>query len=273
MLSKWLQHQPRSVPTYKFSVSDITEASALSEELLSFIAKEVVVAHGSPVMIKQECKKLLAHARDLKLNVIKDYIEREVLPAESRPQIRSGNFGEILAAVYLVEFEGFWFPIYKLRYREKKDWSIRLTDLCLIKREGVRRPLLCFGEVKTKAVNCNVNLGVEGHDSLAKDNALEDPEVLRFIGTHLYEMGKLEEADFISDIRLNLREYDRRHDLFIVHNKEHWKEEVLDNLENHDLNKNLINFSVKIVLISELKEVIDNVYARAWKAAEVMVHE
>jgi len=258
---------------YKFPVIDVIEGVEITEDILDYLAREIVLAHGSPTMIKHECRRLIADVKNVKLNVVKDYIEQEILPSIDRPQARIGNFGEILAAIFLVESEGFWFPIYKLRYREKKDWSMRLTDLCLVKKVGVTKPLFCFGEVKTKSVSCNVKLGVEGHDSLAKDNALEDPEVLRFLCTQLYEMGKLDEAFFLSEIRLDLTPYDTRHDLFLIHNKEDWREEILEKLANHGLNKNLIDFSVKVILISQLKNVIDKAYARAWLAAEVMINE
>jgi hypothetical protein len=171
-----------------------------------------------------------------------------------------------------MEFEGFWLPIYKLRFREKKNWAMRLTDLCLIKVDGLSKPFVCYGEVKTKSAGCNRQLAVDGHSSLAKDDALANPEILHFICTRLYETGQQEEGDFLSRLRLRKLEYDQRHDLFLVHNRNNWSEEILDNLEACDLDERLVDFSVKVVLITELRGVIDSAYARAWIGAEEIVN-
>jgi hypothetical protein len=272
MINTWLKAQIRK-GGYSFSVIDITEEVVITDDILNALAKQLITASSSPVMIKRECRKLIEDSSRLKLDVIREYVEKEVLPNANRISTRVGNFGEILAAIILIEFEQFWLPIYKLRFREKKDWSMRLTDLCLIKKHTSIKPLVCFGEVKTKSSACDTQIGIKGHDSLAKDNALEDPGGLHFLCTHLYEMGKYDEADFLSDIRLGRIAYDFRHDLFIIHNKEDWQEKILENLNNHDLDKRLVDFSVKVVLISQLREVIDQVYERAWRAAEEVIDE
>jgi hypothetical protein len=273
MLHDWLTYQKRIPSAYKFAVADIVESSDPGDELLDYLARELVVAHGSPRMIRTEYEILLEDAEEAELDILRKYIEEEVLPANSRISTRIGNFGEILAAKFLMEFEGFWLPIYKLRFREKRDWSMRLTDLCLIKTDGLPRPFVSYGEVKTKSAGCNLQLGVEGHASLAKDDALANPEILHFICTWLYETGQQEEGDFLSRIRLGKLEYDTRHDLFLVHDRRCWSEEILDNLEACELDGRLVDFSVKIVLIAELRRVIDAAYARAWECAGGIVNE
>ena len=271
MLCKWLTCQERNLSNYKFAVLDIAESSTPDDEVLDWLAHELVLAHGSPRMIKAEYEILLEDAEKVGLDILKKYIEEEVLPARDRIPTRVGNFGEVLAAKCLMEFDGFWLPIYKLRFREK-DWAMRLTDLCLIKVDGLARPFVCYGEVKTKSAGCNLQLAVEGHASLAKDDALANPEILHFICIWLYETGQHEEGDFLSRIRLGKLQYDKRHDLFLVHNRDNWSEEILDNLEVCDLDERLANFSVKVVLIAELRRVIDSAYARAWIGAEEIVN-
>ncbi len=148
---------------------------------------------------------------------------------------------------------------------------MRLTDLCVIKKDAVPRPLVCYGEVKTKTSGCNRKLAVEGHESFRKDDALEEPEILRFICTWLYETSRFDEADFFSRIRLGKIRYDKRHDLFLVHDLGNWTEEILDNLEVCDLDERLVDFSVKIVLIDGLRTVIDTAYDRAWMELEEII--
>jgi len=272
MLYKWLTYQERNPSNYKFAVLDVVESSNPDDEILDYLAHELVLAHGSPRMIKTEYEILLEDAEEVKLDILKTYIEEEILPAKDRISTRIGNFGEILAAKFLMEFEGFWLPIYKLRFREKKNWAMRLTDLCLIKVDDLPKPFVCYGEVKTKSAGCNLQLAVEGHSSLAKDDALANPEILHFICVWLYETGQHKAGDFLSRIRLGKLEYDKRHDLFLVHNRDDWSEEILDNLEACDLDERLVDFSVKVVLIAELKWVIDSAYARAWIGVEEIVN-
>jgi hypothetical protein len=223
-------------------------------------------------MIRSECHILLEDTKEVKLEMIQKYIEEHVLPDKDRVMTRVGNFGEVLAANLLVEFEGFWFPIYKLRFREKRNWSVRLTDICLIKTDSLPRPLICYGEAKTKTVGYNLQIAVEGHNSLGKDDALDNPEILRFICTWLYETGMLQEAEFFSKLRLGKLAYDTRHDLFLVHSKETWTDRVLERLHALDIDPRLVDFSVKVLLIENLGVVIDKAYERCSMSAEELVN-
>lgn len=281
MLSNWLTLNERNPSPFRFGVIDITETtrpnvSDPDDEIINYLANRLLLAHRDPEMIKRECQILLEDVEALDLDVIKKYVEEEVLPTQERGFKLStwiGNFGEILAAQFLIETEGFWFPIYKLRFREKRTWAMQLTDLCLIKVDGLTKPLVCYGEVKTKSSACDLELGRKGHDSLVKDDALQKPEILRFVCSLLYSMGKYKEAEFISRLRLGRLEYDRKHLLFLVHEQTIWDEEILDNLQTHKLSSDLVGFSVNVVLIQQLRQIIDESYARAWQGVEVLFNE
>jgi len=152
---------------------------------------------------------------------------------------------------------------------------MRLTDLCLIKKVDGTNPLVCYGEVKTISGSCNKDIAIDGHDSLVKGEAkdiLSEPEVLHFISTILVATNRYEEARFISQISLRNIEYDKRYDLFIIHAKEIWTDEILDRLEGYPLDQRLINFSTKIVLISQLRELIDGVYDRSTTATKALIN-
>jgi len=292
-ISEWLAPHKRTHCDYKFAVIDVTEACDVSDEIRHYLARQLVLAHGNPGMIKAECQKLLDDARELELEniehclqkavladwdqtqkrILENYLEHEILPSTEKVITRIGNFGEVIAALFLIEFEGFWFPIYKLRYREKKDWASRLTDLCLIKIVNDQNPLICYGEVKTHSSKCDKKLGIQGHDSLSKDDALNNPEILRFISTRLYESGRFDEASFISDLRLGRTRYNRRHDLYLIHDSATWSEEILERLHAHDLDKSLADFSVRVLLIRELRGLIDRTYECSWIAAKDIVDE
>src|SRR6266516_3172854 len=265
MLGKLLIQQVRHPLVYKFPVTDVTELAVPNDSTMDYLALALLLAHGNPQQIRDQYKLLLEEAEDNSLNILKKYLEDHIFPGEKRISVRIGNFGEVLASTFLIEFENFWFPIYKLRFREKKDWAMRLTDLCLIKRLDRANPLVCYGEVKTISGECDKNIAIKGHNSLvlgeAKD-VLSNPEILHFISTILYETHRFEEACFISGVELGTIKYDKRHDLIIIHSRERWTEEILHRLEGQSLDQRLVDFSIKIVLISQLRRLIDTVYDR-----------
>ena len=57
-----------------------------------------------------------------------------------------------------------------------------------------------------------------------------------------------------------------------MHEQTTWKDEILDKLDAHPLDSRLANFCVSVVLIRQLKEVIDESYTRAWKGAEEIIN-
>ena len=288
MLNGWFQATTRQSCSYKFKVKDIKEAvlpnlSDPEDKLVNEFSRHLLLAHANPVMIKKECEILLEDLQNLNLKIIQDkvekiiknHVETEILPSNEKGFKLSawiGNFGETLASRILIDSENFRFPIYKLRFREKREWAMKLTDLCLIKETGLAKPLICYGEVKTKSSACDKKLGIEGHDSLVKDDALQDLEILKFYCTILYESKEFDQAEFFSKIRFGKIDYDKQHRLFIVHEENTWDEEVLSNLNNHNLSPSLIDFSVNVVLVNQLRKVIDESYARSWKSVESILN-
>lgn len=269
MLHKWLTYQIRIPSTYTFPVTDVTEMISAEENMITYLAREILLAHGNPAVIIKDCRKRLANViedTDTSLDVIKEYLQNYILPNTNQKSVEVGNFGEILAYRLLIEYEQFWFPIYKLRLREKKNWSMRLTDLCVIKVQDMPRPLVCYVEVKTKSSSCNIKLALEGHESLRKSlegkGSLSNGEILHFMQNRLIEMGMVKEADFLGDIKLGEISYDIRHDLFLIHNKEKWTDEILDKLEASTIDPRLLGFSLKAVRIAQLRKVIDAAYDR-----------
>ena len=285
MLNGWFQATTRQSCSYKFKVKDIKEATSPNlsdpeDKLVNEFSRHLLLAHGNPVMIKKECEILLEGLQDLDLKMIKDqiiknYVKSEILPSNEKGFKLStwiGNFGETLASHLLIDSEDFWFPIYKLRFREKREWAMKLTDLCLIKVTCLAKPLICYGEVKTKSSTCDKEVGIKGHDSLVKDDALQNLEILRFFCNILYDRQEFDEAEFFSQIRLGKIDYDKQHRLFIIHEENTWDEAILSNLNNHNLSPSLIDFSVNVVLVNQLRKVIDESYTRSWKSVESILN-
>lgn len=274
MISSWIACTGLIANSHQFLIRNFGVSSSPTHEAISEISAELVRAHSSPQMVRNELKYLCAAADHAQLDIVRDYVENEILPNKERVITRIGNFGEVIAAQLLVELDDFWFPIYKLRFREKKDWAIRLTDLFLIRRAGSSGPTVCFGEVKTKSSTCDKDIGKKGHDSLAKDDALDSsPEILHFVCRMLYEAGRHDEADLISKIRLGIASYSRRHELFILHEEKTWDDEIIERLDSHTIDPRLVNFTVNIIRISQLRDLIDTCYEHAWANIQEILDE
>lgn len=261
MLSNWLSYIDRENSDYEFAVVDVAERMSPGAEVMEHLAQQLLIAHIDPQMLREDCLQAVC---SLGLDDIREYvegrIENEVFPDKDRVSTRVGNFGEVLAAYLLTTFEDFWLPIYKLRFREKRNWAMRLTDLCLVKKDSVDKPLVCYGEVKTRSARCDLKLGVKAYCGLVRDDALSNPEILNFVCHRLYDRNMYEEWKFLSRIRRDEVDYDRRHDLFLVHAAHSWDERILDNLRDCEP-EGLLDPSVKVVLIADLRQLIDEAYA------------
>lgn len=278
MLKNWLNSVARQpCPYQKFQVTEITELQQIDlsnpfDENVTYIGRLLVEYHGDPQLIADDLAMLAQDSGSVGLNLVKEYIEKRILPKPTANITRIGNWGEILASQCMVEFNEYSFPVYKLRFREKRNWAMRLTDLFLIKFPSSGNPIICYGEVKTRSKlkygKRVKRVAIEAHDSLKKDDALTDPEILTFLRSLLYLNKRRREALFLGQIQNRLTPYEVTHMLFLVHESEIWKEEILEELEKHQIDNRLQNLSVVILRVTNLGQLIDIAYQNAWRAVE-----
>jgi hypothetical protein len=261
-------------PYKKFGLTDLSEhlvinPNNLDDPIVSYIGNLLINSHGDPRMIADDIAMLLEDTEMLKLDIVEAHIKNNVLPGKDKQSTRIGNFGEILAVQCLIDFEDFEFPIYKLRYREKRNWAMRLTDLFLVKKQNNGRMLICYGEVKTRSgvsyTSSIKKVAIDAHESLKKDDSVANPEILAFARNILYAQGKVEEAQILGKIQLKKIKYDVIHILFLIHDNSNWKEEILTELEQHDIDQRLENLNVNVLRINKLRKLIDQTYENAWR--------
>ncbi|MBI5841736.1 MAG: DUF1837 domain-containing protein [Chloroflexi bacterium] len=271
VLVEWLKSQQRDANPFKFRVVDIREGNPPTPELIDFLSEEYIVANISPKALKIALSKLKDDCGELNLQKFQEFVEGN-LTGEEKISTLVGSFGEIISTIYLVQFEKYWLPVYKLRYREKKNWAMRMTDVFVVNTEDIKKPIVSYGEVKTNTSGYKGNIGVEGHDSIKRDNALENPDILRFIINTLCDQNKEDEASFFIEIQLKMANYEIKHKLFLVHDTKFWKDEILENLDACELDSALQDFTVYAVLIDNLKTVIDESFKNSWREAEVIAN-
>lgn len=97
---------------------------------------------------------LLESMRDTGIQSGIEFLRSVVYP--KNPKFRSGDFGEILVAEYLMYAETFWVPTLSLRYSEKatSEESVKGSDIIAIRFEfnsnqESSKDVLCICEVKT----------------------------------------------------------------------------------------------------------------------------
>jgi hypothetical protein len=268
---EWLKSKQRDINPFKFRVVNIWEENSPTPETINFLSEEYIVANISPKALKIALGKLKDDCGELNLQKFQKFIEVN-LTDEDKISTLVGSFGEIISTVYLVQFEKYWLPVYKLRYREKKNWAMRMTDIFVINTEDNNKPIVCYGEVKTNTSGYKANIGLEGHNSIKKDNALENPDILRFVINTLCNQGREDKASFFIDIQLKMINYETKHKLFLVHDAKFWKEEILENLNACELDSALQDFTVYIFLINNLKTLIDESFKNSWREAEVIAN-
>ncbi|WP_176552724.1 Hachiman antiphage defense system protein HamA [Levilactobacillus brevis] len=107
---------------------------------------------------------LLEGMEDIGENEPIDFLKEMIYPENKK--FKSGDFGEILVAEYLMYTENFWVPTLSLRYSEKsnKEESTKGSDIIAIRfdqdpaHESVY-DLLCIGEVKTGSTSTSTIRG------------------------------------------------------------------------------------------------------------------
>ncbi len=271
VLADWLKSQQRDTNPFKFRVVDISEEISPTSETINLLSEEYMVANISPKVLKMALGKLKDDCGELNLQEFQKYI-KDNLTDEGETSTLVGSFGEIISTIYLVQFEKYWLPVYKLRYREKKNWAMRMTDVFVVNTNDNKKPIVSYGEVKTNTSGYQGSIGIKGHNSIKRDNALENPDILRFIINTLSDQGKEIEASFFMDIQLNKVHYEIKHKLFLIHDTRFWKEKILENLNAIELDSALQDFTVYPVLIDDLRALIDDSFKNSWRAAEVIAN-
>jgi len=255
VLLEWLNIAKRNPNPYKFQVIDISENDIDRERVAKFCAEELITAFRSLEFLSDILKKY-------RESVLLDYIRNNIFASEGTGTW-FGDFGEVLCTAILRDCDGHIVPIYKLRGREKQNWPMRLTDILTYKKKVGDGLLIYFSEVKTRNIR---NVGrdiIEAKKDYKKlQNALENPkpEVIEFIMRRLHNIGEYEKADLFMKIYFGDIRPDKYFILFLVYEPRAWDEAILTNLNAEFNSSDSSRFEARVVLISQLRELIRNSY-------------
>lgn len=251
MIKAWLRNVQFQNASYSFPVGYQEEGPVQRDDLLAYLGNEV-----SSNLIDPEYLKQIAEIAGL--TTVRQYLDEYVITNVT--STKNGDFGEILGSLMLREKEDYLIPIHKLRYRETKNWSPRLTDILALKVSDDIVQLVCYAEVKTRTKPDN-GAGKEGYERLKKDSEVPHPEILHFVSARLWDTKNWPVLKLILQVFSSRADYVREFRLFLIYDRDAWRAKVLDAIE--EVQPDINNFSVQVVLLSSLQCLIDDCYSKA----------
>lgn len=272
MLKIWIEENKIEKPDYpnKMDFYKFQEKIEINAEIKKNIAKRVLLSLEDPNYLK-------FRFNNLNSDKIKEYLLESILPDKNAPFYpQKSIWGEIISVEILNVFRSHLIPIYKLRYKEKKDQAMRgKADVVTYYFDG--SPLIIsFTEVKTKGNIKDKSFKkykeeIEKAEKGLLGNNVEKPEILEYICKRLYDEEKFTLLQKFDYAFKNPRSYKKEFHIFMVMEKNRWCEQIIDFFK--EKNTALPNLTINIVLINSLNELIDETYEIILNIAEEVIND
>lgn len=153
------------------------------------------------------------------------YLRQRKLTADARA--RMADFGEISAGRLLEHFEGLARPIEKLRYKDRNDLPLHLTDILCARMNNGTIEEFVFAEVKAGATRPHRDLGKKALRSIVSDWQSEMPEILYFVLEKLCLEGRNHDQAAFEDAMFRAEPMPRTFRVVLVFDGAIWDENVL----------------------------------------------
>ena len=174
---------------------------------------------------------------------------------------RVGDFGEVLAGAAICENESLTQLVQKLRYRERADWPMRLTDVFSVRVEGADITAFCFTSVKSGVTHPAATVGVEGYKQLLDDSKSEHPEILHFVSENLFRQDLWEELLRLEQAMTSDSPTPKIYRLALIFDRDQWREDILTELGESE--QTLDDFVVYAVLLERMRDIVEASYSLA----------
>ena len=197
------------------------------------------------------------------LTAAADYFEAHVASSEN---VRIGDFGEVVAGHLLENEEQLARPIEKLRYRESRDWPMKLTDVFCVRVEGDRIVGFVFGEAKAGTTPPRGSLGKDAYRQIHRDIEGEEPQILFFTLDRLLDTLDPKAYAQLDDAMQRMPPVPRALRLVFVFDEDSWRESVLsaleDGIESEEV-RLVDDFKCYLLTRGSLRNVITDAYVEA----------
>lgn len=265
MINKWLKEAKRiNAHHTKFAVIDLTENNMREElkELKIFLANRILIHLDYPERLKRIY-------RDKPNDKLRKHVSDLILPNKNVSFNPEQSFlGEILTAEILEKIRKAILPIYKLRYKELRNSAMRGKADVIACRILANRPIIIFAEVKSK-INYDKKIAKKAYEGLVLNN-VEVPEIVDYISRRLEDRDEYNLVNLFDKAIRDPKSYSKDFHIFLIFEKNKWKEEVLEILDTIEVV--LPDLTLNVVLISSLKNLIKETYSLVPEVAEEIVY-
>lgn len=265
MINEWLKEVKRINTHYsKFSVIDLTENDTQEDlkELKKFLANLILIHLDYPERLKRIY-------RDKPNDELRKHVSDCILPNKNVSFNPEQSFlGEILTAEILKKIRKAILPIYKLRYKELKNSAMRGKADVIACRILADKPVIIFTEVKSK-VTYDKEIAKKAYEGLVLNN-VKVPEIVDYISKILENDDEYNLASLFDKAIVDPESYSKDFHIFLIFEKGKWKEDILKNL--NDIEIELPNLTLDVVLINSLEDLIEETYSLVPEVAEEIVY-
>ena len=268
MLRLWIEENKKEEATYpiKMEFYEYQEKIEITDEIKKDISKRVLFGLANPGYLKRKFNNLNS-------NGIRKYLINSVLPdKKERFYPQKSMWGEIISAEILNVFRKHLIPIYKLRYKEKKNQAMRgVADVVTYYWDPL---IIAFTEVKTKGgiqQVYNYKKEIQNAEKSLSNNNVEQPEILDYISKRLYDEKNYDLQDVFDEAFNNSDSYKKEFHIFMIMEKNSWNEQIIDFFKEESTE--LPNLTIDIVLINSLNELIDETYECILNIAEDLIND
>ena len=188
----------------------------------------------------------------------------------SSPNIRIGDFGEVVAGHLLEDAEEVVRPIDKLRYRESPDWPMKLTDVFCVRIDAGSIVSFIFGEAKTGTTTPTTSLGRDAYRQIYKDVENDEPQILFFTLDRLLDLQDNTTYLLLEEAIYRTPPVPRALRLIFIFDEEAWRETVLSGLHDAFESGDIVlvdDFKCYLLTHDRLREVITDSYIEAERLA------
>lgn len=282
MIHKWFSEENKEGYFQPFIIKDISEndITEIKEELIEYLGKALLI-HLVDIFSWKE--SYIDEDKSLFHEDLQNYVlctDQDQLGLNTR----QGDWAEVISAEILEKNRGFILPIYKLRWKETKDKSMRgKADVvvCDIKNVKETNPkfTIVFTEVKSKIRYTSpsevesISKNACEHLSCVEDT--KKPEIVNFIWDKLRVTNQGEPdynlLDLFDRARKHPGVYSKDYQVFFVVEEKHWRDEFLEIIDMAKSFK-LPNLTVNMLLIDSMENLIHDTYAMIPKVAEELVY-
>jgi hypothetical protein len=261
MLKDWLATLERQPADRHFAVRDTTEHSEITEAVAAYLVQLLLDELIGLDFIGQLANALGDEAT---LSWVRD-------STPARTAMQRADFGEVLTAALLVEFDGYEVPIKKLRYRVSADDSLHGGDVLALRTDGNGNILgTCLAESKFRSTRAP-RVAVEAYEQLEKQAGQALPDIYRFVTQRLTETGHPLGAALLRFLGSGSTDELAEYRIELVFDLGAWGEEVLDELD--DAEPSLSPLTVDVVRIEGLVDLVQELLIRSGTGVELGIDE